>query len=682
MTTPFEHNNEDVMMSDEDAFHQFFLAPSVSEEELALVAPTIKVNLIEAMERMEASIRNNVNNQEETDRDDENGKDSSCNEQETEADTSAATAAAFIGGNVRRYQNTLLEMAKRQNIIVYLSTGAGKTLIALLLIQHYHQNVNHDNSNNTQHKQTLFLVSSVALALQQTAVLQANLPPHLHVCTASQMTVSKETQRNKLASAQVIVATHGAMLELLQHYGDLFQMQHFSLLILDECHHCTGNSNYATIMNQFYHKLKERPRVLGLTASPLINVKHNLTNEQLDYKLDQLERLVDARIVALSELDLDGIDDEEDGKNQNEAQIVLQKDVTVASVVYSESHACFQPLPSMSDWVLHKSRTKEFQQIHVLYEDLGPWIVRLYSEKLHAITKLKVFDGESKEEFQRALQYLKSAQAHCQREITNDTRAFGRTDKLLRLEKLLEQQVEERPDAVGVVFVKMRLTAVALHYYFQERLKQTLDPVSDSHANIPHVEVPSVTLCRKSYELQLLCHKMMGKDDDSVDSRFADADDDDRDYSYIKDVELDQVWEAVTENEEADDASKYADADNDPFQTVLKGVFPCSTTNKVSSVCVVQVQDNQATAKCGTRTTSKAVPASAVDSIRSDVLVRKESSVLKASYSGRHLTHWQAEMLQTELLEQQWKIQTVLNRLRRGDVNVLFATSVVEEGTC
>jgi len=44
-----------------------------------------------------------------------------------------------ISGDARNYQTALLRIAKRENVIVHLGTGTGKTLIAILLIKHYRE---------------------------------------------------------------------------------------------------------------------------------------------------------------------------------------------------------------------------------------------------------------------------------------------------------------------------------------------------------------------------------------------------------------------------------------------------------------------------------------------------------------------------------------------------------------
>ena len=40
-----------------------------------------------------------------------------------------------------------------------------------------------------------------------------------------------------------------------------------NLIIFDECHHATGENQYAALMNKHYDKCLDKPRILGLTAS-------------------------------------------------------------------------------------------------------------------------------------------------------------------------------------------------------------------------------------------------------------------------------------------------------------------------------------------------------------------------------------------------------------------------------
>ncbi len=112
---------------------------------------------------------------------------------------------AFVKGNPRGYQRMILEVAKSKNTIVNLGTGLGKTLIALMCIQDMSSSYEQEDK-----KQTLFLVPSVALAIQQTLTLRANLPK-FSIATACFAIASSKTARRELAVSNVIVATHGAV---------------------------------------------------------------------------------------------------------------------------------------------------------------------------------------------------------------------------------------------------------------------------------------------------------------------------------------------------------------------------------------------------------------------------------------------------------------------------------------
>jgi hypothetical protein len=94
------------------------------------------------------------------------------------------------------------------------------------------------------------------------------------------------------------------ILDMLQHYADIFTMSKFNLLVVDECHYATGNHPYSLIMNKFYHTIpkEDRPHILGLTASPLINVRESHTDEQLNAMLTNLEKAMDSTLASVSSL--------------------------------------------------------------------------------------------------------------------------------------------------------------------------------------------------------------------------------------------------------------------------------------------------------------------------------------------------------------------------------------------
>lgn len=110
---------------------------------------------------------------------------------------------ATITGDPRKYQRVLFEIAKKDNTIINMGTGFGKTLIALMLIKHF-------SPAFEDGKQTLFLVPSVALAVQQSITIRANLPNY-SVKTACYTSKNSDGSREALSKSNVIVATHGAV---------------------------------------------------------------------------------------------------------------------------------------------------------------------------------------------------------------------------------------------------------------------------------------------------------------------------------------------------------------------------------------------------------------------------------------------------------------------------------------
>jgi hypothetical protein len=113
----------------------------------------------------------------------------------------------LVRGDPREYQRQLLQVALEKNTIINLGTGAGKTLIALMCIKEI-------RAADKDKKQTLFLVPSVALAIQHGFTLQSNLP-NFKIETAYYARSGSQNTRASLVDCDVIVATHGVVSILL-----------------------------------------------------------------------------------------------------------------------------------------------------------------------------------------------------------------------------------------------------------------------------------------------------------------------------------------------------------------------------------------------------------------------------------------------------------------------------------
>lgn len=365
----------------------FLFRSPASSTEIEQIATKIKSQIDNAHEKISEigfeayrKLRNGNSNS----GDDENGgmdTDDEMTQDKMAMEKAASLEEAVVRGNPRRYQTALVELAKKQNTIVNLGTGQGKTLIALLLIRHFAQV---DDAYN-KGKQTLFLVPSVALATQHSCTLHANLP--YTVATACHNSTKANGSRESMAEANILVATHGAARDLFMHYGDMFSFERINLLIVDECHYTSGEHGYATIMRNFYHRLPrdKRPRVLGLTASPLVNIKSDLDDGKLGLMLRELEQRLDSKLASLTKVLCDDM-----GYNPKKAE---------ERCVHYHQAINLPKFPSHENIGLHEGRVKEFNQFIDLYNDLGPKVTSIYSATVAREISMNRYEEESKEQF-------------------------------------------------------------------------------------------------------------------------------------------------------------------------------------------------------------------------------------------------------------------------------------------
>lgn len=95
-----------------------------------------------------------------------------------------SSAAAGAGLTPRVYQLELLDLAVQQNVVAYLDTGSGKTLVSVLLLKHHLAQRRAEaaaaaagpGAPAPPHRVAAFLAPKVALVLQQADVLRAHLP--------------------------------------------------------------------------------------------------------------------------------------------------------------------------------------------------------------------------------------------------------------------------------------------------------------------------------------------------------------------------------------------------------------------------------------------------------------------------------------------------------------------------
>ncbi|XP_048230330.1 endoribonuclease Dicer homolog 1 isoform X2 [Ricinus communis] len=198
----------------------------------------------------------------------------------------------------RQYQLDVLEQAKRKNTIAFLETGAGKTLIAVLLMK----SLSNDLQRQNKKMLAVFLVPKVPLVYQQAEVIRERTGYQVgHYCgeMGQDFWDARRWQR-EFDSKQVLVMTAQILLNILRH--SIIKMEAINLLILDECHHAVKKHPYSLVMSEFYHTtLKEkRPSVFGMTASP-VNLKGVSSQVDCAIKIRNLESKLDSIVCTIKD---------------------------------------------------------------------------------------------------------------------------------------------------------------------------------------------------------------------------------------------------------------------------------------------------------------------------------------------------------------------------------------------
>lgn len=91
-----------------------------------------------------------------------------------------------------------------------------------------------------------------------------------------------------LKGIDIVVATHAVLADALTHA--FVRMTNICLLVFDEAHHAANNHPAARVMT-FYHPMsddveRKRPKVLGLTASPVVRKRDSAGLKVLETNLD------------------------------------------------------------------------------------------------------------------------------------------------------------------------------------------------------------------------------------------------------------------------------------------------------------------------------------------------------------------------------------------------------------
>ncbi|KYK57428.1 RNase3 domain-containing protein [Drechmeria coniospora] len=378
----------------------------------------------------------------------------------------------------REYQIELFERAKEKNLIIVLDTGSGKTLIAALLLRFTLDQELERRAEGGAKKVAFFLVENVALCFQQYSVLRANLE-HPVAKFHGEMTGilrTKEFWDQQLDENMVLVCTAQILLDCLN--SGFLQMSRVNLLIFDEAHHTKKNHPYARIIKEHYlRKRHDRPRILGMTASPVDAQTRDLRGAAAD-----LESIMCSEIATVS--------DETLAEGQNRRRQIEMKEYYARLVRPEDAKT---PLSArISNLISHEPQYRmHFEAAQDVASTLGPWCADRYwlllmtdAEVDKQVAKARERDNrrqtvDREGEADRVLSVLCEVQnavrlgAVANDEIMTtatrmtDPHLFAFSSKVKTLRQILEDAFKERVTTRCIVFVKKRYTALLLAQAFQ-----------------------------------------------------------------------------------------------------------------------------------------------------------------------------------------------------------------------
>ncbi|GJX71797.1 endoribonuclease Dicer homolog 2 [Tanacetum coccineum] len=198
--------------------------------------------------------------------------------------------------NARSYQIEALDQAIKQNTIVFLETGSGKTLIAIMLLRRYAHLLKKPSPNIA-----VFLVPTVVLVKQQAEVARQHLD--LKVVEywgdkAVDYLSAAEWKKEKYQN-QLMVMTPAILKDALKH--SFLSLSTIKLLIFDECHNARGKHDYVQIMMEYHHQKRagasQLPRILGMTASP-VKAKGSSSNKEYWKQIKALESVMHSKVYT------------------------------------------------------------------------------------------------------------------------------------------------------------------------------------------------------------------------------------------------------------------------------------------------------------------------------------------------------------------------------------------------
>ncbi|XP_031333092.1 endoribonuclease Dicer-like [Photinus pyralis] len=197
----------------------------------------------------------------------------------------------------RDYQITIMEIAIKKNTIIFLPTGTGKTLIAVMILKRLSEPLQRPLSQGG--KLSIMLVNTVALVEQQSKYLRSLTDQDVGAYSGY-MNVDlwdDSVWLEQFEKYQILVMTSQVLVNILQRA--ILSLKDVNLLIFDECHNGVDDHPMCQIMSFCTH-LTDPPRIIGLSAT-LLN-KNCKPIDVLD-EVKVLEKTFQSKVATVEDLE-------------------------------------------------------------------------------------------------------------------------------------------------------------------------------------------------------------------------------------------------------------------------------------------------------------------------------------------------------------------------------------------
>lgn len=252
---------------------------------------------------------------------------------------------------------------------------------------------------------------------------------------------------------------------LLSMFGAGFiSMDRVNLLIFDEAHHTKKNHAYARIMEYYPRWENERPRILGMTASPVDTSKADVRIAAMD-----LEEMLCGKIATISDEAIVGFRDNRDETERTECYEKLEDAKHSKTNLWEAIFRCISHNPQFK---AHLSYTKAASSV------LGTWCADRYWQLLTTndeMAKIEAKTGrdtldldvlDSDEAIAAVSRARDIIQHHHFGPITNNWSDLS--SKVKTLHGILDNAFSQRLSKRCIVFVEQRTTAFLLADLFKQ----------------------------------------------------------------------------------------------------------------------------------------------------------------------------------------------------------------------